>query len=52
MLLEAADALIMAFMQHAPEEVSVRHILDMEKVAEDLERCCKKAGKEYVRKVT
>ncbi|KAI0693819.1 hypothetical protein BC835DRAFT_1055655 [Cytidiella melzeri] len=34
------------------EEVRARHILDREKVAEDLGRCCRKAAKEYVKRVT
>ncbi|KAI0091882.1 hypothetical protein BDY19DRAFT_565903 [Irpex rosettiformis] len=51
-LLEAADALIRVFVERATPEVQSRHILDREKVAGDLKRCCMKAAKEYVRKVT
>lgn len=48
-LLEAADALLANFSQAAPEEVLQRHILDREKIAEDLRRCCAKAAGEYVK---
>lgn len=50
-LLHAADALVSAFLAHSTEQVQERHILDREKVAEDLKRCCAKASKEYVKRV-
>lgn len=50
-LLNAADALIGSFLEHSTEQVQERHILDREKVAEDLKRCCVKASKEYVKRV-
>ncbi len=48
-LLNAADAIISAFRQYAIDEVTTRHILDREKIADDLKRCYRKAGKEYVK---
>lgn len=50
-LLTAADALIGTFMANSTVQVQERHILDREKVAEDLKRCCAKASKEYVKRV-
>lgn len=50
-LLAAADTVIYAFRSHAIDEVAARHVLDREKIADDLKRCCKKAAKEYIQKV-
>lgn len=49
--MDAADELIAAFVERTTEDVRSRHILDREKVAEDLGRFARKAAKEYVKRV-